>query len=174
MEIWKNIPGYPGYQASSDGNIRSFWTKGKYPKIIDVSTPRKNSVDSFGYQVINITGPTKKQSVQKVHRLVLLAFRGPSSKKYGLHRNDNKSDNRIENLYWGTQKQNLDDQKKNGIHLHGEKCPWARLSLKEVEKIKKQANEGYSNTQQGAMFGVSPSMISMIRNGRRWYAPRNV
>lgn len=173
MEVWKNIPNYPGYQASNNGRIRSAWGRGyKQPKkTYDIKVP---TIERFGYPVVSMRNAEGKQSVQKVHRLVLLTFKGKSKRPYGLHRNDIKTDNRIENLYWGTQKQNLDDQKKNGIHLHGEKCPWSKLSLKEVEKIKKQANEGYSNTQQGAMFGVSPSMISMIRNGRRWYAPRNV
>jgi len=45
----------------------------------------------------------------KVHRLVCEAFHGPPSKEKNivLHINEDATDNRPENLKWGTQKENL-------------------------------------------------------------------
>ncbi len=86
------------YQADADGNIYN--GNGKLIKTIK----RKD-----GYCVVNMRidiGAGEKKSIQcYVHRLVWLAFYGPS---YELdHINRDKSDNRIENLRAVTHSENL-------------------------------------------------------------------
>jgi hypothetical protein len=84
-----------------------------------------------------------------------------------LHRDDNKDNNAIGNLYWGTPKQNCDDRARNGhqINLRGEDCPYARLTEDQVREIM-ASPESYSVIE--SRFGVSNSMVSFIKSGKRW------
>ena len=51
-EIWKDIPGYPTYQASSFGNIRRF-VSGKFKDV-------KPFMNTDGYLQVSVEGcPTK-------------------------------------------------------------------------------------------------------------------
>lgn len=57
-----------------------------------------------------------------VHVLVAEAFVGPRPPGlWALHKNDLPSDNRPENLYWGTQVQNAQDALRNGRHRNARK-----------------------------------------------------
>jgi len=54
-----------------------------------------------------------------VHRLVLMAFRGQpenGSRTHSRHLNGDCTDNRLENLAWGTPKDNADDMRRHGTH----------------------------------------------------------
>ena len=91
-EIWKDVTGYEGlYQVSSLGRVKSL-RKNKV-----MSTP-KNAKD--GYLRVNLKrNVTQKQCL--VHRLVALAFiENPNNLPILNHINENKSDNRVENLEW--------------------------------------------------------------------------
>ena len=112
MENWKDIPGYEGrYQVSDQGRVRSFCldTRGRFLKPgrmpsghLSVALGRRNS--------------------QCVHRLVLLAFVGPPPKKSECrHLNGVPSDNRLENLKWGTRSENIGDDFVHGVRTI-EKC----------------------------------------------------
>ena len=97
MEIWKEIKGYEGlYEVSNQGNIRSLKT-GKLRK------PKNN----FGYLRINLC----KNNVVKfhmVHRLVAETFIENNDQNLTQvnHKNENKQDNRVENLEWCDAKYN--------------------------------------------------------------------
>ena len=70
----------------------------------------KHNIDIDGYHRVDIHGKHKK-----VHRLVYQYWIGPiPNNKQVNHKDDDKNNNRIENLYLGTQKQNISDTiKKN-------------------------------------------------------------
>jgi HNH endonuclease/NUMOD4 motif-containing protein len=104
-EIWKSIPGYDGYSASTFGRIRKDFTTERSPRGI-----LKGCTEKIGYIVHRI----KRRNI-RAHVLVLTAFSGycPDG-LYGLHKNDNKGDNRLSNLYWGTQSSNMKDRYNNG------------------------------------------------------------
>lgn len=54
---------------------------------------------------------------RRIHILVLEAFVGPRPEgMLGLHRDDDKSNNAVENLYWGTYSDNAADAVRNGTH----------------------------------------------------------
>ena len=108
IEVWKDIPNYEPYQASSFGNIRMKLADGSYKLL----KPFLN-MDGY-YQVAVKNCPTK---LPNLHRLVAFAFHGvPKTKMVVDHLNNIHTDNRPENLEWVTQKENMRRAKAMGLY----------------------------------------------------------
>lgn len=116
MEEWRVIPGFPGYEASSFGRIRSLKThNGVTGRILS------QSKNGHGYFQV---GPyaNGQINISKVHRLVALAFHGPCPP--GLetrHLDGNRLNNRPENLRYGTHSENGQDMVRHGEHNQARK-----------------------------------------------------
>lgn len=108
VEVWKAIPEFEGYEASTDGSIRSYRNKfGPSPQILRKSLTQRN------YHCVTIfKGARSTRRAHLVHHLVLFAFVGPkpSPTHQCRHLNGNKLDNRLENLAWGSQLENMQDR----------------------------------------------------------------
>jgi len=90
---WKSTYIFPNhYQISNDGRVKSV----RSGKIL------KPKISGAGYHRVNLSVNGKVRSVF-VHRLVAMAFiENPSNKPTVNHINENKTDNRVENLEWAT------------------------------------------------------------------------
>lgn len=108
MEIWKDIKGYEGlYQISSLGRVKSL-------KRIDyIGRARKEKILKYGirngypYVVLCCENRKKKYSI---HRLVAEHFiDNPLNKSQIDHINTDKTDNRVENLRWTNQSENINN-----------------------------------------------------------------
>ncbi len=108
-EIWKPIPGFPGYEASDLGQIRSSARTVKHPRARElrirgrVLRPR---LDKSGYQCVTprVGGITVYRTV---HSLIALAFLG--ERPQGLvvnHIDHDRRNNRLTNLEYCTIAQN--------------------------------------------------------------------
>lgn len=105
---WREIPGFPGYLVSDDGQVAS--TKRGSLRLLS-----QQELHAGHRQVWLYTGSHKSRSGIQVHRLVLLAFVGPAPDGHeACHRNDVANDNRLANLYWGTRADNMQDRLRNG------------------------------------------------------------
>lgn len=99
-EQWKDIPGFENrYQASTEGNIRNKETK-------RVLRPKK-IMKGIGYYLrVEILGRD-----YYVHYLVCTTFPEICGERFDGaeidHRNQQKADNRAENLHWVTHSQNM-------------------------------------------------------------------
>ena len=121
-ETWLPIPGYPAYEISDHGRIRSLarqvrnrWgTMKPVPERI-LAQPLGGGVAGHRYRVCTLyrDGQPKQRTV---HTLVLETFVGPRPEKgaHGCHRDDNTDNNHLDNLYWGTPAQNSRDAVNNG------------------------------------------------------------
>lgn len=101
QEIWKDIPGTDGfYQISNLGRVRSF--KGHHGVKVRIMKPNL----ARGYKCVMIR---KKDGFKylSIHRLVAMAFiPNPDKLPQVNHKNEIKTDNRVENLEWCTHRYN--------------------------------------------------------------------
>lgn len=99
-EVWQDIQGYSGiYQVSTLGRIRSL-KKGKIKLL-------KPYINNMGYAVLSLYA-NHKQKTYHVHKLVADTFLVRiDGKNYIDHINGIKTDNRIDNLRWCTQRENI-------------------------------------------------------------------
>lgn len=113
-----------------------------------------------------------------VHRLLAFAYLGsqPSPKHIVCHLNDVKTDNRLENLYWGTRKQNEEDKTSNGGRPVGEEHVNCVLTEKQVLDLRQEYLEGgTSHRKLSAKYGVHFETIRDAILGTTWtYLTENV
>lgn len=91
-EIWKDCKGYEGlYQVSNLGRV---WN-------IKLQRYLKGSYDKDGYIQVYLTAKNGKCKIERVHRLVALAFLdNPNNYPQVNHKDENKSNNCVDNLEW--------------------------------------------------------------------------
>jgi hypothetical protein len=111
-EIWKDVPEYEGrYQVSNKGRVRSFVRYSSGILLRPGRMPEGHMSVSLG-----------RNNSQCVHKLVLLAFVGPPTIGHECrHLNGDPSDNRIENLVWGTRSENILDAVAHGTWMTKER-----------------------------------------------------
>lgn len=118
QEIWKDIEGYEGlYQISNLGRIKSLEriVITKRHKIPVKETIRKQNTDTYGYNRVFLRNKNKNKNFQ-VHRLVAIHFIDNSENKPQVNHIDGvKTNNRVDNLEWVTNKENQYHSIKIGI-----------------------------------------------------------
>ena len=103
------FPLNPHYRLYQDGRIESCLTRGRFGGPTDTWRPIKSRPNADGYPIFRpkIGGRFK---AFKVHQAVLMAWVGP--RPAGMlcrHLDGNKWNNRLDNLAWGTPRENTDD-----------------------------------------------------------------
>lgn len=109
IEIWRDIPDYEGlYQVSTLGNVKSLSYKNSGKERL--LKPSKNNDGYFQVKLYK-NGEGRKFTA---HRIVALAFiSNPENLPQINHKNEIKTDNRVENLEWVTPKENCNYGTRN-------------------------------------------------------------
>ncbi len=153
-EIWKTIPlANEDYEASNMGRIRSL--KRSSPYIM------KQHFSHNGYKVITLSFNNTYKPF-RVHRLVALTFiENNEAKPFINHINEDKEDNRVENLEWCTAKENSN---------HG-KCIEKSAKAKWKSVLRFSVNgkliKEYPSMKSTSCDGFSPSLVSFCCRGLR-------
>ena len=150
-EHWKTIPGFPNYEVSDMGRMRSharggtrYMRPGRHPK---------------GYMRAALSRDGESHTFA-VHRIVLDTFVGPKPAGYECdHINGVRDDNRLENLRWVTPRENS----ANPISIHRKRYGhWSnRVECMETGEIWSSVSACVRAT------GISRSAIVNTCAGRR-------
>lgn len=111
-EVWKPIPSLDGFEASSEGRVRSWWARHAKGNPRRLNEPWMLTITtSTSYHKVAIHGRSTT-----VHRLVAEAFHGTVEGWIVRHLNGDPHDNRAENLAIGTHSENEQDKLRHGMH----------------------------------------------------------
>lgn len=106
-EIWKDIKGYESlYQVSNLGRVKSLsryhWNGNSWWKSKDRILKPRTQKDKKHYYSVQLV-KNKSKTNKNIHRLVAEAFiPNPEGKLYVNHKDDDKFNNKAENLEWCT------------------------------------------------------------------------
>lgn len=123
------------------------------------------TIDRSGYLRLRLSKNNKKFS-KYVHRLVASAYiPNPDNKPFINHKNGNKVDNRISNLEWCSQKENVRHAWANGLakSRYGENHHNAILTDRQIIDIRSLLQDGLPQTEIAKRFNCSQSLISQIK-----------
>jgi len=163
--VWKRIEGWPDYEISNYGQVKSWrkWNKAPIPRYL------KPIKYKSGYRGFSLETKYKKSKQFYAHRLVLLAFGGESPEGTECCHGDGvKNHNHIKNLRWGTRSENQLDRRRHGTELVGEKHYSSKLKEWQVLEILEKYNNGGKIFLLADEYSVARPTIAHIINGDTW------
>lgn len=168
-EIFKDIKGYEGlYQISNFGNVKSFIKyKGTNERILKM---RANNRGYF-YVCLHKKGGQKYFTA---HRLAALTFiPNPSNKRTVNHINGVKTDNRLFNLEWNTDSENISHAYRSGLKNSsfpiGEKHHSSKHTSKEILEIRDLAkSKRFKQSEIAEFYNCGQKNIGYIVNRKIW------
>lgn len=164
-ERWRPVPGWRYYEVSSHGRARSL------DRITRNGRHRRGCILSptwDGYWGVSLyTGDGSVKRIH-IHRLVLSAFVGACPQgMQGCHSDDDRENNRLSNLHWGTPKANVAEAFRNKKRrpARGVDHVWARLTDRSVRAMRLSATPARELARR---LGVSRATVQDARARRTW------
>jgi len=150
---------FPGYEFRSDGTVFS-------KRSNRVLKPIKMG-EYLGFQLYDINRDLKKRYL---HRIIAEAFHGacPLGNQCR-HLDGDKTNNRADNLAWGTPSQNNLDKRKHGTAPEGENNPMSKLTNESVSWmrwVRGMFGSPFHIIAKG--FGVSTMTAFRATTGQTW------
>jgi hypothetical protein len=179
---YREIPRFVGYRFGDDGSIWSCWTRVKSPDrgvgftyvMTDRWTRLRGRPDINGYVMVNPKdADLGRCKPVRLHHLILEAFVGPRPDGMeARHFPDrDRTNNSVENLHWGTPKQNAADRKVHGTDAIGSKHGMHKLTDEQVAEIRERFAVGAASSQLGSIYGVCKETIAKLAYGHTWKNP---
>lgn len=160
--MWRGIPGWENYEVNEQGTIRHCATK----------APLRGWTNPRGYRdvvLLRYADGVRSQKTLRVHRLVLLAFRGPPPAGYeASHLNGDRLDNRLRNLRWEDRKSNHARKREHGTQQLGEAHGQHKLTATEVIAMRRDRDQGMTYDELAARYGVSRATCWQVATRLTW------
>jgi len=172
---WKQIPGYPGYEASTEGQIRSIDRKdtagrNRKGKVL------KPATKADGYLMVGLRKDGQTIGCN-VSRLVAQAFLpNPKNKPEVRHINNVRADNEVVNLQWVTKAENTAYTMQSNPQSIAKTVRVSDIETRQqaniiaVEGMKHDLMHTTMKFQDiGAKYGKHGSEVSRCNVGQRYY-----
>jgi hypothetical protein len=154
------VDGCPGYAVTSDGRVISY----KYRRRLELRQGRIGR----GYRSVKLW-VSPKYRTRYVHQLVAIAFHGPRPPGMEVrHLDTDKSNNRVDNLAWGTPEENRADNHAFSRYRKGEAVTGHKLTEHDVRAIRQHLDDGMAAAAIARCFCVAHSQIWSIKSGTTW------
>ena len=147
---------YTGYFVDRDGNLFSNRRNGSLRKL----NPK---TDMHGYikTTLQATPGGKKDKVA-IHRLVAEAYiPNPLNKRTVNHKNGIKTDNRVENLEWMTDQEQIIHAYETGLRSRN------RRSVEDIETMAYLKSIGWTFSKIGDEFGIAGQSVYSFLKKRK-------
>ena len=159
----RDIPGCSSYGVTRNGRV---WSRPRHDSrgVYVPGKLLKPGLASNGYFTVYLRDDSGERKSRCLHELVLLAWVGPRPEKgVSRHLNGNRQDNRLENLEWGTYRDNVMDAVQHGT------APGLRGKLDETEVRKLLCSyhlDGTSAIELAETWGLTRQHVHAIVSGR--------
>lgn len=161
-ETWKPVACDDRFEISSDGQLRRLRPCERFPNRWRAGVVKPTRMMN-GYFAARVGG-----KVRYIHHLVAEAFIGARLAHMTVnHINCVKTDNRVSNLEYVTQSENMKHAWRSGccVSARGERAGKAKLTEEQVHEIRAAPVGGKGLAKK---YGVTHQSISAIRNGTTW------
>jgi DNA-directed RNA polymerase specialized sigma54-like protein len=164
MVIWRDVLNFPGYRVSDDGQCVSHWRRVNHAWVIVADRPKaiKQTRNTNGYIMVRLN-KDGRQRLRSLHLVMLESFCGPRpSGMEGRHLDDNKENNHLSNLAWGTKSVNMRERT-----LHG-RDGVSKLTPYMVHKVRHLLDLGMTQKAIAIRLHLNQATISHIKTGKSW------
>lgn len=178
QETWKTIKGYPNYEISNLGNVKSLSRITRNAKCSGYKRKErllKQFSNKKGYLMVKLYSEKNKSKSITVHRLVAQTFiPNPNNLPQVNHKDENKMNNSVDNLEWCTNEYNhnygtakervLKSNINNGLYKK-----MAKRMAKKVCQVDQTGNvvKIWNSIKEAGMCGFDDSCISSCCKGKR-------
>jgi hypothetical protein len=157
------IPGWPEYTISKDGDVRR--VEGACGAV--VGKKLKWSILKNGYAKVSLCRDSCRKEYL-VHRLVAITYIGDAVGFDVCHFDGNKLNNTLENLRIDTRKGNMADQIRMDKTPRGEKCGSNKYTANFVKNLKIKMSQGVSVSSLHNETGIPKPTLYGIKSGATW------
>ena len=156
-----NIPFLEGYFISKRGRLWSRYdksghiTKDKWHRV-------KYNTSKQGYKFIQ-----RKGKIFYIHRLVAMVYiPNPENKAYVCHKDNVPTNNSVNNLYWGTQKDNMSQASKEGRMIQAKGKDSVHYKGTEIQRsyIPRLINLGFTRKEISEIMNLGVQLVSDYYN----------
>lgn len=163
-EIWKDVAGYEGlYQVSNLGRVKSFgrYVRNRFGLVWRPGRVLKGGKDNKGYLTV-VLCDDKKRHTFKIHKLVARTFVQNLDRKPQVnHIDGNKQNNRVNNLEWCSQSENMAHAWETGLQKRTHKKNDARsIKIAQYTIDMRQVNVFPSMMEAERQTGINNASIS--------------